>query len=56
LRRSWKKGMTRSILNLVRNLTLRRLQELRRRPVRRMRRMLPTEARMRSTGTGVFCY
>jgi hypothetical protein len=53
LRRSWKKGMTRSILNLVRNLMLRRPLELRRRPVRRRRRMLQTEARMRRTG--VFC-
>jgi hypothetical protein len=51
LRRSWKKGMTRSILNLVRNLMLRRRSlELRRRPVRRRRRRMQTEARMRRTG------
>ncbi len=55
LRRSWKKGMTRSILNLVRNLTLRkRSLELKRRRSVMRRRMLQTEARMRRTG--VFCY
>jgi hypothetical protein len=54
LRRSWKKGMTRRILNLVRNLMLRRrTQGLRRRSVRRRRRRMQTEARMRRTG--VFC-